>query len=297
MLRSLKRIFQIPLLQLLSLFFVVIVVSVRANAAPAGEKANSLSVEGHFEQGGIIFGHIGSGEVLLDGKPLRLGPNGDFVFGIGRDAPAELELTLKDGDREIKQVRYHVAKREYKIQRVNGVQQKHVNPPETVLKRIRDEAAKVRKARRLDDDRLDFKQSFIWPLVGPITGVYGSQRVYNGTPKSPHYGVDIAAPVGTNVRAPAAGVVTLAEPDLYYSGGTLILDHGHGLSSTFIHLSKLLVKVGQRIVQGQDIAQVGATGRATGPHLDWRMNWFEVRVDPQLLMADTPMQLNEKTDN
>ena len=146
----------------------------------------------------------------------------------------------------------------------------------------------VRDARSLDRERTDFIGGFIQPLEGVITGVYGSQRVYNGIPKRPHYGLDIAAPEGTAVRAPAFGVVTLVHPDMYYSGGTLIVDHGHGLSSTFIHLSKILVQEGQRVTPGELIAEVGATGRATGPHLDWRMNWFDVRVDPQQVLQALP---------
>ena len=129
---------------------------------------------------------------------------------------------------------------------------------------------------------------FVWPLEGTITGVYGSQRIYNGVPKSPHYGIDIAAPQGELVRAPAPGVVTLVHPDMYYSGGTLIVDHGHGLSSTFIHLSESLVEIGQRVEAGEVIAKVGSTGRSTGPHLDWRMNWFDVRIDPRLVLEALP---------
>ena len=142
------------------------------------------------------------------------------------------------------------------------------------------------------DDRADYLEEFVWPLRGAITGVYGSQRVYNGVPKSPHYGIDIAGPTGAPVIAPAPGLVSFAAADLYYSGGTLIVDHGHGLSSTFIHLNKVLVKAGQRVEKGQIIAEVGASGRATGPHLDWRMNWMGVRVDPGLLMKNKPMEPN-----
>lgn len=173
---------------------------------------------------------------------------------------------------------------------MKGVDQKHVTPPPELTERIAREAELVAKVRHRDDPRTDFLQDFIWPLSGPITGVYGSRRVYNGTPRAPHYGLDIAGPTGAKVVAPAAGLVTLAEDDLFFSGGTLIVDHGHGLSSTFIHLSKILVKPGDRVAQGQAIAEVGATGRVTGPHLDWRMNWFDVRLDPALLMTDKPMR-------
>lgn len=255
-----------------------------ADSTPA---AKALDVQGDFMQGGIIFGRAKSGEeVWIGAKQLRLSSDGHFVFGLDRDQTSPVVVTLVDSKGKSTAVSFEVAPREYDIQRIEGVAQKHVSPPEQVLTRIANEAAKVRLARTRDDDRADFLQAFIWPLKGPITGVYGSQRVYNGVPKSPHYGVDIAAPKGASVKAPAAGVVTLAEPDLYYSGGTLIVDHGHGLSSTFIHLSKLLVGVGERVDQGEVIAEVGSTGRSTGPHLDWRMNWFDVRVDPQLLMSN-----------
>jgi murein DD-endopeptidase MepM/ murein hydrolase activator NlpD len=249
-----------------------------------------LELRGDFVQGGLIFGQAKEVKsVVVNGKSLRLTDAGAFVFGIDRDAPKQLQLQVVDGKGLKKTLSYSVAQRKYDIQRIDGVEQKHVTPPKEVLDRIAKEAAKVKRARLLNDARPDFMQDFIWPLKGRITGVYGSQRVYNGAPGNPHFGVDIAGPVGAVVRAPSSGLVTLAEQDLYFSGGTLILDHGHGLSSTFIHLSKLLVKSGERIERGQPIAEVGATGRATGPHLDWRMNWFEVRVDPQLFMHGKPM--------
>jgi murein DD-endopeptidase MepM/ murein hydrolase activator NlpD len=152
------------------------------------------------------------------------------------------------------------------------------------------ESLDAAKARQLP--RPDLLQGalagFEWPALGPISGVYGSQRYYNGTAGNPHYGVDVAVPVGTPVYAPAAGVVTLAEPDLLFSGGTIILDHGFRLSSAFLRLSNVLVEVGQEIDIGDLIGEVGATGRATGAHLDWRMNWRSHRIDPQLLVPPMP---------
>ena len=183
-----------------------------------------------------------------------------------------------------------VVARDYRIQRVEGVPEKTVNPPEADLARIRKESSLAATARNIDSTLTDFSAPFVWPLIGPITGVYGSQRVYNGTPKNPHFGVDVARPKGTVVIAPAGGIVRLAYDDMYFSGGTLIVDHGHGLTSTFMHLSAILVQEGQRIEQGDPIAKVGSTGRATGPHLDWRMNWYEHRVDPQTLVGPMPKQ-------
>ena len=166
--------------------------------------------------------------------------------------------------------------------------QRTVEPPPEQLQRIRSDSAVVREARRSVTAKTDFLSGFIKPLEGPITGVYGSQRVYNGVPKSPHYGLDYAAPTGTIVNAPASGLVRLAHPDLFYSGGTLIIDHGHGLTSSFLHLSDILVSEGSVVQRGDAIAKVGATGRATGPHLDWRMNWRNVRIDPALVLQAFP---------
>jgi murein DD-endopeptidase MepM/ murein hydrolase activator NlpD len=181
-----------------------------------------------------------------------------------------------------------IVQRQYKIQRVEGVPQNTVTPPAAELARILSDSALVKRARKEVTDDLDFLTGFERPLEGPITGVYGSQRVYNGTPKSPHYGLDYAAPKGTLVLAPATGTVRMAHRDLFYSGGTLIVDHGHGLSSTFLHLSDILVSVGTQVKRGEAIAKVGSTGRATGPHLDWRMNWYKQRIDPALVLQALP---------
>ena len=170
------------------------------------------------------------------------------------------------------------------LQRIDGLPPKKVSPSKEDMKRIRKEYAMVRDARARDDAREDFLGGFVWPVKGRISGVYGSQRILNGQPRRPHFGVDVAAPVGTLVRAPAPGIVTLTHDDMFFSGGTLIIDHGHGLSSTFIHLNAILVKEGERVSQGDPIAEVGATGRVTGPHLDWRMNLQGARLDPQLLV-------------
>ncbi len=249
-----------------------------------------FKLTGNFIQGGLVKGKTEPGtQVFFDGKRIRLSEQGDFILGFHRDEPQQqtLKLVFKDG--EILEEKINIVPREYRIQRIDGLPAAKVSPrkPET-LKRIRKEIALIKKARQTDDPRLDFLQGFIWPVKGPISGVYGSQRILNGQPRRPHYGVDIARPTGTAVVAPAAGIITLAHPDMFYSGGTIMLDHGHGLSSSFLHLSKLHVKVGDRIEQGQLIAEIGATGRATGAHLDWRMNWFERRIDPQLLVPEMP---------
>ncbi|WP_020209337.1 M23 family metallopeptidase [Gilvimarinus chinensis] len=245
-------------------------------------------IKGRWQQGSILRGKVQAGtQIEFQGKKVPVGDHGEFVLGLGRDADAEVELVLKGPEGEWRHV-YAVEKREYNIQRIEGVPQKTVTPSAEQQARTRKEAARVWQARQTLRSATDFMQDFKWPLIGPITGVYGSQRIYNGEPRSPHYGVDIAAPTGTAVQAPAAGEVILVEPDLFYSGGTLIIDHGQGLSSTFIHLSKILVGLGDNVSQGDMIAEVGASGRATGPHLDWRMNWLGERVDPTSLVGPMP---------
>ncbi len=251
----------------------------------------ALELKGEWQQGGVIIGKVPVGtQVEYRDKKLQISPTGEFVIGLGRDAGKQAGLVTIDSDGVRKEHRFDVKGRTYNIQKVTGVPQQTVEPDLAQIERAKREAQMAADARKGDLPLTFFAQKFKWPLIGPVTGVYGSQRFYNGVPNSPHYGVDIARPVGTLVKAPAGGVVTLVHPDMFFSGGTLIIDHGHGLSSTFIHLSKILVKKSDDIVQGQAIAQVGKTGRATGPHLDWRMNWFEERVDPQLLVEPMPAE-------
>lgn len=216
---------------------------------------------------------------------LKVSPSGHFVFGFGRDETGAALLRWQHRGKE-GQISYSLPVREYSIQRIDGLAQNMVSPAEEALARIRQDNRQVGQARRADTEHEFFAQSFVWPAEGPISGVYGSQRVLNGQPKRPHYGVDVAAPTGTPVIAPASGVVTLWVPDMYYSGGTLIIDHGHQVSSTFIHLHTSYVKQGEKVEQGQLIAEIGATGRVTGAHLDWRINWGTVRVDPALLVPN-----------
>ncbi|MEL0035508.1 MAG: M23 family metallopeptidase [Gammaproteobacteria bacterium] len=242
-----------------------------------------------ISQGGVLVLRLPPhAQAWFNDKSLFI-DDGMAVIALHRDSRfAKLRIVL---DSVSKTIEFPVVTRNYKIERVDGLPPAKVTPPmdPKIRQRIKNEAATIRAARQRLDSRLDFMSDFIWPVNGRISGVYGSQRILNGTPKTPHYGVDVAVPTGTEIVAPAAGVVTYVNDDMYYSGGTLVLDHGHGLSSAFLHLSKIDVAVGDVIQQGQTIARVGATGRATGPHLDWRMNWgTRVRVDPQLLVP--PMQ-------
>lgn len=256
--------------------------------------ASALELHGELVQGGVLWGEVAPGaRVTLDGEPVRVADNGRFAFGFDRDASPRAELTVCRRDDECETRTLSIAAREYDIQYIEGVPPETVSPPPEALERIRREARLVRKARSVDSELQAFADEFIWPLHGTITGVFGSQRVYNGEPRRPHYGVDIAGPTGAKVVAPAAGRVTLAYDDMFFSGGTLVIDHGHGISSTFIHLSRIHVSEGQMIEPGDLIAEVGATGRATGPHLDWRMNWFGARLDPETIVEPMPPKNDE----
>jgi murein DD-endopeptidase MepM/ murein hydrolase activator NlpD len=251
--------------------------------------ADDLALTGQFTQGGLVFGQATPGtRVQFDGRDVRLTPDSRFVIGFGRDFPAEAKLTVTwpDGRRETRTLA--ISRREYDIQRIDGLPGKMVTPPPETLRRIRDEAAQVAAARARDSVRADFLQPFAWPKTGRISGVYGSQRILNGQPRQPHFGVDVAGPVGAPVVAPAGGEIVLAEPDMYFTGGTIMIDHGHGLTSVLMHLSAVDVTVGQVVRQGEPVGKLGATGRVTGPHLDWRMNWFNQRIDPQLLVPPMP---------
>ena len=258
------------------------VLSALSSELPA-DPTQCVVLQGNSIQGGMLWGQTApSAEIRFGDRRVPVLPDGQFLLGLGRDMPASVELTVED-EATCRQI-VAVAARDYRVQRIEGVPQQTVTPSEEHLERIRAERDKVRaaKSRRLPntDGLLAVQQGFVWPVTGRISGVYGSQRIYNGTPGTPHYGVDVARPEGTPVLAPAAGEVTLAEPDLFYSGGTVILDHGYGFSSSFLHLSEVSVSVGDYLTPGDLIGAIGATGRATGPHLDWRMSWFNQRIDP-----------------
>ena len=252
----------------------------------ANTKQQLHIIDGELIQGGLIVGRVApTDSIRILDRDVHVQADGRFVFGLGRDADRQLVIQQTSSTGDVTAHTFDVKQREYRVQKIEGVASNYVSPPESVLARIRDDNRQVAKARQTFRTSAEFLDGFIRPAKGPITGVYGSQRVFNGVPKRPHYGLDIAGPVGTPIVAPASGVVTLAHENMYYSGGTLIVDHGQGVSSTFIHLSKLLVKVGDVVEQGDTIAEMGDTGRVTGPHLDWRVNWFSERLDPALLLS------------
>ncbi|GAB3060163.1 M23 family metallopeptidase [Stenotrophomonas tumulicola] len=256
-------------------------------AAPVAAQATDARIvfPSSASQGAMVIGKVPAGSsVQYAGRQLRVSGYGSVVFGIGRDEKGPLRVQVQRPDGSGETATIAVTPRDWPTERVNGVPPKTVNPPPAIAARIKREQAQVTAARARDDDRADFAQAFIWPVQGRISGRFGNARVYNGQPGAGHSGMDIAVPTGTPVKAPAAGVVTFAGPDLYLTGGTLLVDHGFGVSSNFLHLSRIDVKVGDRVEQGQVIAAVGATGRTTGPHLHWGMNWFDTRIDPLLVL-------------
>lgn len=250
------------------------------------EPLPGVTLKGRFIQGGLVIGQAQPGtRVRFQDRALPVSEEGVFVFGFNRDdpSPQQLQITLPGGESQT--VSLPITKRSYQIQRVTGVPPRTVNPDPKDMDRIRQEQAAVGQAREVVSLNTFFRNRFIWPVNGRMTGVYGSQRIYNGEPRSPHFGLDLAVPEGTPVLAPADAVVSMAYEDMFFSGNTIVLDHGMGISTSYLHLSKMRVKTGDVVKQGDVIGEVGATGRATGPHLCWRLNWFQSRLDPQLLMS------------
>ena len=241
----------------------------------------AVTFDGNFVQGSFILGKTEPGsEVFIDKKKVKVTSDGYFVFGLNRDRKNDVVITINE-----KKIVKKVFKRKYKIQRIDGLEEKKVTPPEEVYERIKRENKWIGEARAINSDLTFFKNKFFTPVENAIiTGVYGSQRILNGKPKWPHYGLDFAADEGTKIKAMLDGMATLAEPDLFYTGGTLIFDHGHGISTLYMHMEKILVKKGQKVKQGDVIGTVGSTGRATGAHLDVRLNWFQTRLDPATVL-------------
>jgi murein DD-endopeptidase MepM/ murein hydrolase activator NlpD len=249
-----------------------------------------IELSGEIKQGGLLVGKTSIHNVVtLNNKPLPLSGSGDYVFGFSRDDEQSytVKITEPNGDTSTRTL--SPAKRDYKIQRIEGIKKSIMNPNAKANVRAQQDNKKIGIARKVDSDLTAFATGFIAPIEGIITGVYGSQRVYNGVPKRPHFGLDYAGKIGDPVKAPASGKVLLYVPDMFYSGGTMIIDHGHGISSTFLHLSNAYVKSGDIVKQGQVVAAVGNSGRVTGPHLDWRINWFGVKIDPALVLKIQPL--------
>ncbi len=248
-------------------------------------ESQALEFIGKFEQGSFILGKTDSkAKVRVDNKNVRVTKDGYFAFGLDRDRKNNIIIKITKKNRTTI-IEKKILKRDYKIQRIDGLPQKHVTPPPEVYDRIKKDNVLIGRARSVDTNLNFFKEKFIYPIDKYIiTGVYGSQRILNGKPRRPHYGIDFHAPEGTPVKAMMSGVVTLSETDMYFTGGTIIFDHGHGVSTLYMHMKDIHVKVGQKVKQGQIVGTLGQSGRATGPHLDIRLNWFDVKLDPMTIL-------------
>jgi murein DD-endopeptidase MepM/ murein hydrolase activator NlpD len=272
------------------IWIVVALVLLMAFAAPA--KALDIDgaeiLSGNAVEGGLIIARTDPvNQIMLDDDTIEIGANGVFVIGFHRDSNAPITLRIIAPDGSVKTSLFLPRQRDYNIQRIDGLKSTMVTPPATVLARIKTDGVAVRTARQRQAPLGDFWRGFDWPALGRISGVYGSQRILNGQPRQPHYGIDIAAPTGTPVYAPASGVVTLVK-DLYFSGWTVVVAHGLGVNSSFLHLDRVDVDTDMMVERGGLIGTIGATGRATGPHLDWRIDWQGRRIDPGLLVAAMP---------
>ena len=241
----------------------------------------AVEFKGKFEQGSFIIGKVkNKSEIQIDNRNIRVSKDGYFAFGLDRDRKNNVIIKIhQNGNTKV--IEKKILKRDYKIQRIDGLPKKQVTPPPEVYERIKKDNTLIGKARSINTSYDYFKNKFINPIDKYIiTGVYGSQRILNGKPRRPHYGIDFHAPEGTPVKAMMDGKITLAEKDMYFTGGTIIFDHGHGISTLYMHMKNISVEVGQMVKKGDVVGTLGKSGRATGPHLDIRLNWFEVKLDP-----------------
>ncbi|TNE40259.1 MAG: M23 family metallopeptidase [Alphaproteobacteria bacterium] len=253
---------------------------------PSCAFAKPLELKGNFTQGGLVLGKSEPGATItLDETPVSVAEDGRFVFGFGRDfkETAVLKIRFPDGTEEMHPLK--IAPRKWRIENISGLPPSKVTPSEKFLKRIREENGEIARIRAINTPKEWYLSGWRQPVEGRFSGFFGSQRILNGVPKRPHFGLDIAGAVGTPVVASTDGMVRMAAKDLFYTGGTIMIDHGFGLVSVYSHLSKLDVKPGQFVHQGEKIGEVGMTGRASGPHLDWRVNWLKERLDPELLLG------------
>ena len=246
---------------------------------------SATEFKGKFEQGSFILGRTEpNSSVKVDNKEIRVSKDGFFAFGLGRDRKNDVVIKVSKGKKS-EVFKKKIYKRKYEIQRIDGLPPKQVTPPPEVFSRIKKDNILIGEARSLNSEYDYFKNKFIYPIDKYIiTGVYGSQRILNGKPRRPHYGIDFHAPEGTPVKAMMDGKITLAEKDMYFTGGTIIFDHGHGVSTLYMHMKDIKVKIGQKVKQGQIVGTLGQSGRATGPHLDIRLNWFDVKLDPKSIL-------------
>ncbi|XXT24684.1 M23 family metallopeptidase [Sorangium sp. So ce429] len=263
-----------------------------ASAAPADAgappaDASRLSVEGRAVQGGLLRAKLNGKlrRMAFPGHRVTVSDEGEFLIAFSRNAPAQEKLTITFDDGQVLEKLFDVEQRTFEVDKVDNLPENMVKLDMATRVKLTQTEKKLDAIRSKYTKKNCYKDGFIWPSKGPITSRYGQPRVLNGTDGGIHWGVDIAVAVGTAVRAPACGKVVLVEKDLPLSGHTMIIDHGHGLTSTFIHLHGFAAKVNDEVKQGQVIATVGMTGRTNGAHLDWRMNLFDTRVDPELLVS------------
>lgn len=242
-------------------------------------------LEGRIEQGGLALGRTSPGAVVtLDGRKVAVDGEGRFLLGFAREAGLRSTLEIRtQGGTETH--RLDVRPRRWDIQRIDGLPADKVTPDPAMLARIKAENELVAARRAVSADRALFREGLLAPAEGTVSGVFGSQRILNGEPRAAHSGTDIAAPIGTEVRAAGAGRVVLAHLDLFYTGLTVMIDHGLGLMSVYAHLSRIDVAEGQMVAAGQPIGAIGASGRVTGPHLHWGASWQDVRLDPETVLA------------
>jgi len=257
--------------------------------------AAEVTLDRAARQGGLVLGRAAPGaEIMLDGQTVAVAADGSFALGFSRDAGPKALLSVRWPDGRSERRTLSVAKRKWRVQRIDGLPGRKVTPNAADLKRIRADSAAIRAVRDRPTPEPWFRGGFVWPALGRISGVYGSQRILNGEPRQPHLGLDIAAPAGTPVAAAADGVVALAHPDMFFTGKTVLIDHGLGVGTSYSHLSRIAVRPGQRVSKGQVIGRIGKTGRATGPHLHWGLTWNRVRLDPGLVVGPMPKAANEK---
>ncbi len=238
-------------------------------------------------QGGLIFGVTDpKNKVELNGKKIRLSDEGHFLIGFGRDAPKKAILKIISYNGKIKSRALEVRAQKYKTQKIFGLPTRKVTPKLEDLARIKADNNSIARVRALNTDKTYFSSGFLWPVNGPISGFFGSQRILNGKPKNTHKGVDIAAPEGTPILASADGIVALVDLNMFYTGKTVMLDHGFGLTSVYAHMSDVSVEESEFVKKGDVIGKVGKTGRATGPHLHWGVTLHYTHLDPLLLVGE-----------
>ncbi len=267
-----------------------LVLSIGAFLCATPVLADSIPLTGRIEQGGIVFGSVERGaKVSLDGRALALSDTGRFVFGLDRDAKPVVTLLIRYADGTETSDVLAVAKRDWLIERVDGLPQNTVTPDPETVKRIRAEGGMIVAARNRTEPLPFYETGFLLPAEGRISGVFGSQRILNGQPRSPHSGLDIAGPTGTPIRATADGVVSMVHDGMILTGKTVMIDHGFGLDSVYIHMSEIAVKDGQSVRQGDVIGAIGMTGRTNGPHLHFGISWYDAKLDPQTVLAALPV--------